>query len=124
MKRVIRNNHTVAGLKIPHEKRKGDSLAIPGQAYSIRNLMARQLAGNMPELSKNDEFSEDEDPTKDPAFDLVDAKKIEEDHKTKYSERRRIKAEADEVKRLEAEKVREAEKKELEELRKKATEGS
>lgn len=60
------------------EQPQGDSLTVPNDAYSIRDLMERFVKGIPPQIAKLPRFADmadfdNVDPTFDPAFDIVDA---------------------------------------------------
>lgn len=65
---------TAKGMEHP----EGDSLTVPNDAYSIRDLMERFVKGIPPQIAKLPRFADmadfdNIDPTFDPAFDIVDA---------------------------------------------------
>lgn len=76
MKKVIKNLRLLyeGGVQHRGESSTKESKVIAGQSYSIKELMSRQMAGNMPELSRVGEYSDEEDFTVAPDFDITDAK--------------------------------------------------
>lgn len=84
------------------------SMAMPNQAYSIKEILDRFARGMMPPIQKqgiyaNDPTFDDVDPTRDPAFDLADVTERTEEIDNLLTELEKKKKELAELKRKEKE---------------------
>lgn len=95
------------------EKTDPVSETIPGESYSIRELLERAIIGNVPNIEKKGSYAEDpdfddDDETRRPDFDLADATSSIDELENKFSlEKTKQKiAKQKEIEDLEKEKVR------------------
>ncbi|MBA7535645.1 hypothetical protein ES705_27903 [subsurface metagenome] len=112
-------------LKKAHmEKNSGNSVTVPGQSYTVGELLEKHIQGNLPDVRRQEYYEEDPDldnmdPTQKPDFDLADATLLQDDLNKKIVAYKKIKEEKIlENKKIKEEKLKMYEQQEKNELEK------
>ncbi|MBA7539826.1 hypothetical protein ES705_32111 [subsurface metagenome] len=99
---------------VDSEKNTGPSVTVPGQSYSVAELLNRHIAGNMPDVKRQEYYDpeasfDNMDPTENPDFDLSDATVLADEIKIKIEEQKEKKKEKDEKDKKEKDQQKETE---------------
>jgi len=116
---------TFKNLPSHSETNNSDTITVPGEAYTIRELLEKHTQGIYPQIAKEPQYEENPDfenidITKNPDFDLTDASEMKQSMLQKLEEQeQKLATEAEEKRAQENAKIEELEN-EVKELRKQA----